>query len=265
MITIYLQGGLGNQMFQIATVYNQAKKYGDIVTLNKESHTPHQGENMSKYRDKIFKFNYDNDAYKTCSNVFTQKEYSYKEIPYEQNQQLHGFFQSELFFLDYKENIISMFREGLSNYTNWDKIGYELDELRNKTGKPIVSIHVRRGDYLKFPHIHIPCSIVYYNKAMELMKNKIGNFHAYFVSDDIEWCREVFDGCGSFSEYPDEVDDMIFMVNCDHNIIANSSFSWWGAYLNNNNEKIVIGPKKWFGNNGPQDQDDIIPKKWIKI
>ena len=69
---------------------------------------------------------------------------------------------------------------------------------------------------------------------------------------------------GEFSTSMDEIYDLILMVNCDHNIIANSSFSWWGAYLNTNLNKIVIGPHKWFGPRGPQDTQDIIPDNWLK-
>jgi hypothetical protein len=95
------------------------------------------------------------------------------------------------------------------------------------------------------------------------MKEKIGDFTPIFISDDKEWCKENFNGI--VSPFDDEIDDLILMMNCDNNIIANSSFSWWGAYLNQNPNKVVIGPKKWFGPYGPQDQDDIIPPNWIKI
>ena len=65
--------------------------------------------------------------------------------------------------------------------------------------------------------------------------------------------------------FNDEIEDLVLMINCEHNIIANSSFSWWGAYLNQNPNKIVVGPKKWFGLQGPKDQQDTIPENWIKI
>lgn len=268
MITTYLQGGLGNQMFQIAVTYAHAKKYNDRPVFNlNNSHTPHQGENISKYKGKLFKLEHMDNIYDLCENVFSQPNYSYCEIPYQPNQQLQGFFQSEKFFLDYKQEIIQIFKEGLIDgyYFKWAEINQDLHKLRKETNKPIVSIHIRRGDYLRFTDIHTPCSVGYYNEAMKIMIEKIGDFHTYFVSDDIEWCRKTFDGHSSFSKYTDEIDDLILMVNCDHNIIANSSFSWWGAYLNDNPNKIVIGPKKWFGPRGSQDQEDIIPSNWIKI
>lgn len=269
MITTYLQGGLGNQMFQIAATYSQAKKNKDRAVFNLEnSHTPLQGKNSSKYQKTIFKeFENLSGVYNICNKTFQQPTHAYCEIPYETNQQLQGFFQSEKFFVNIKEEIINIFRKGISNgYPNqWDEIKKELSDLRNDLNKPIVSIHIRRGDYLKFKGIHDTCSVDYYNQAMEVMRKKIGDFHAYFISDDINWCTNIFGNHGNFSKYTDEVDDLILMINCDHNIIANSSFSWWGAYLNENDDKVVIGPTKWFGPRGPKDQQDIIPEKWIKI
>jgi len=98
------------------------------------------------------------------------------------------------------------------------------------------------------------------------MKEKIGDFKPIFISDDKDWCKETFKDIDCLiSPFNDEIEDLILMINCKHNIIANSSFSWWGAYLNQNHDKIVVGPKKWFGLAGPQDQQDIIPKNWIKI
>jgi len=267
MITSYLQGGLGNQMFQLAVAYSHAKKNGDTAVFNLgNSHTPLQGENVSKYKGKLLQFNHMDGVYNTCDNVFVQPSHSYCEIPYRPNQQLQGFYQSEKFFIDDKNELIEKFRSGLksSDYNDkWVTISNELDTLRKQTNKPIVSIHVRRGDYLKNPDIHPPCSIGYYNDAISTIEEEIGPIHPYFVSDDIEWCRENFEG--TFSNKTDEIDDLMIMVNSDHNIIANSTFSWWGAYLNTNPNNITVGPKRWFGPRGPQDTNDIIPNNWIKI
>jgi hypothetical protein len=269
MITSYLQGGLGNQMFQLAVAYSHAKNHGDEAVFNLGgSHTPHQGENSSKYQDKLLRFKNDPNVYEVCYKAFEQPGHAYCELPYFPNQQLQGFYQSEKFFINHKQELIDLFRLGLASppyYFRWSKISSELESLRKTLDKPIVSIHIRRGDYLKFPGIHDLCPISYYNQAMDIMEERVGDFHAYFVSDDIEWCRDTFEGHGSFSKYSDELDDLTLMVNSDHNIIANSSFSWWGAYLNTNPSKVVIGPTGWFGPRGPQDTQDIIPENWIKI
>jgi hypothetical protein len=267
MITSYLQGGLGNQMFQIAAAYSHAKKNNDTAYFNlSNSHTPLQGENVSKYKDNLLQFNHMDNIYEICNKVFSQPSHSYCEIPYEPNQQLHGYYQSEKFFIDDKDELIEKFRLGLTSpqYINkWDTISKELGEIRKQTNKPIVSIHVRRGDYLKNPDIHPPCPINYYNEAISIIESRIGCVCRYFVSDDIEWCKENFSG--TFSDKTDEIDDLMIMVNSDHNVIANSTFSWWGAYLNTNPKNITVGPNKWFGPRGPQDTGDILPEKWNKV
>jgi len=269
MITSYLQGGLGNQIFQIAVAYAHAKKNLDVAVFDlNNSHTPHQGENISKYKNTIFhEFNHIDNVYEICSNVFSQPNHSYCEIPYTNNQQLQGFYQSERFFLNVKKELINKLISGIkSEKEKYENVTKFISSIEFNYEKPLVSVHIRRGDYLKFPHIHTPCGLDYYKKALSIMKEKIGDFKLIFISDDKDWCKETFkDLESSISPFNDEIEDLILMINCKHNIIANSSFSWWGAYLNQNPNKIVIGPKKWFGPGGPQDQQDTIPKNWIKI
>lgn len=268
MVTTYLQGGLGNQLFQVAAAYNHAKNNNTSSGFDfSNSHSPHQGNNSSKYINTIFKeFNNVKDVYNICNKPFTQPGHSFCNIPFFKNQQLQGYFQSEKFFLENKEEIVNKILKGLMSYEKeWELVTNDINTLKSKHNKPIVSIHIRRGDYLKFLGVHDPCPLSYYNKAMDVMKEIVGDFHPYFISDDISWCIETFNNKGSFSEYENEVCDLMIMVNSDCNIIANSSFSWWGSYLNPSKEKTVIAPKKWFGPAGPQDQQDIIPPNWMKI
>lgn len=267
MITSYLQGGLGNQIFQIVAAYSHAVKNNDTSVFDLNiSHTPHQGQNVSKYKNNIFsKFNHMDNVYDVCNKIFLQPGHSYCDIPYHTNQQLQGFFQSEKFFLNVKTDIINKLINGLKveeekykNVIDFIKELKQRDRIQN-----LVSVHIRRGDYIKFPDIHTICSLDYYKKALYIMKEKIGDFTPIFISDDKQWCSYNFNGI--ISPFDDELEDLILMFNCDHNIIANSSFSWWGAYLNENKNKIVIGPEKWFGPGGPQDQQDTIPENWIKL
>jgi hypothetical protein len=266
MITTYLAGGLGNQIFQIAAAYNLAKKNNDSAVFNlNKSHTPLQGHESKKYKNTIFKeFTHSDNI--VVENIFSQKGHGFEIIPYKKNLQLQGYFQSEKFFEENKKDIIEKFLIGLkSEKEKWSKV---LDwVMHNKMrGQKLVSVHVRRGDYLYFPHIHTPCGLDYYKKALSLIKEKIGEFTPVIISDDKDWCAESFKDINCIiSPWKDEIEDLIVMVNCHSNIIANSSFSWWGSYLNQNPDKIVIGPKKWFGPGGPQDQEDTIPSNWIKI
>jgi len=261
MVTVYLSGGLGNQMFQISTAYSLAMDNKDNAYFNfNESHTPNQGYSASKYKNTIYKEFIHSDNIK-IDNEFTQKGQGYEIIPYTPNLHLIGFFQSEKFFINNKEDIINKLSQGL--YSEKDKVKEVTNFIEKLRPNKIVNIHVRRGDYYKWPNIHTHCTLNYYNKALSFIKNKIGDFTPIFSSDDKYWCEKNFTGL--ISPFNDEIKDMILMSKCDHNIIANSSFSWWGAYLNKNKNKIVIGPEKWFGPEGPQDQEDIIPKNWIKI
>ena len=260
MITAYLQGGLGNQMFQVIAAYNLAKVNGDEAVFNFNfSHTSPQGRPVHKYKKNIFKdFTHKNVIDVTCE--FNQSGHAFEIIPYKKDMILKGYFQSEKFFEQTKEDITNKFISGLKS----EKEMYQkVLDFRNTIPSKIVAIHVRRGDYLIFQHIHTPCTIEYYNKAIELLKEKIGEFTPIFISDDKEWCKNTFNGI--ISPFTDELEDLILMTISDHNIIANSTFSWWGAYLNQNKDKIVIAPQLWFGAAGPQDQQDTIPNNWIKI
>lgn len=138
-----------------------------------------------------------------------------------------------------------------------------------------VSLHVRRGDYVSvqaFSNIHGVCSEEYYVKAIDYIKSRVDNACFFIFSDDIEWVQEqnwvqdlncvfVNGNVGNRS-----FEDMKLMSNCLHNIVANSSFSWWGAWLNDNVNKIVIAPKKWFlTDNYDTENSHLIPNSWVKF
>jgi len=265
MVTVYFAGGLGNQLFQVAAAYNLAKQNNDESIFNLNiSHTPLQGSEIKKYKNNIFKeFNHSDNI--VFDNVFSQSGHGYEKIPYKKNIELQGFFQSEKFFIENKEEFVEKINIGLkSEKDRYDKVIFWLKNIKKENSNlPIVTLHVRRGDYLRFKNVHTLCSLEYYEDSLNLIKQKIGDFTTIIISDDKDWCKENLKGI--ISPFYDEIDDLILMSNSDHNIIANSSFSWWGAYLNKNINKIVIGPKVWFGPGGPQDQDDTIPSTWIKL
>lgn len=140
----------------------------------------------------------------------------------------------------------------------------------------LVSIHVRRGDYLKHPDHHPVLDIVdYYSAAVRKIEDMLQGKYIYLLifSDDIEWCAKWFSqyiaaGRAEIIEHQSPQDDMCLMSLCDHNIIANSSFSWWGSYLNENKNKIVIAPSKdkWFGKAyAHMSVDDLYLPEWVLI
>ena len=248
MITCSLRGGLGNQMFQIAATTSLALDNNDESCFNFENcHTPLQGNPSISYKENIFKKICNNNNFK-INYSYTEKNFSFSEIPYVSNMNLIGYFQSEKFFIKNKNHILNLF-----------ELPYE--DVK-KPSENITSVHIRRGDYLNLKNYHSLCDIDFYKKSIQLIGE--GNF--IFFSDDMNWVKENFIGDNFFySQYDNEILDLSLMSICDNNIISNSSFSWWGAYLNKNKNKKVIAPNQWFGPNGPKDTQDIIPENWIKL
>jgi len=257
MITSRLMGGLGNQMFQIAAAHALALRNGDTSTFDLSScFTPNQGNSAPAYEDNVL--SRINKSTMIPKNRYIEPKFGYSEIPYSENMIIDGYFQSERYFKDYEKEIINLFKIDLKDIF---KISYHFDAW-GVTSKPTTSIHIRRGDYLKNQGYYKMLDVDYYKKAMEL----IGDSNFIFVSDDIEWVKENFVGEDFiYSPFKGEVLDLTLMTMCDNNIISNSSFSWWGAYLNPTVDKKVVAPKEWFGAHGHKDTDDTIPNNWIKI
>ena len=134
-----------------------------------------------------------------------------------------------------------------------------------------MAIHVRRGDYIndkKTSLVHNVCDLNYYERAIDVIKAQVNNPTFFVFSDDIEWAGEnlpVNPNARYVSNLEGEdYEELILMSMCEHNIIANSTFSWWGAWLNQNPNKIVIAPKQWLVNKTSAELD-ILPKDWLKI
>jgi hypothetical protein len=179
---------------------------------------------------------------------------------------IEGYFQSEEYFLDYEDEIRKEFTfrhpPSPENQKTINTI-----QITNSIG-----IHIRRGDYLKGNNInyHGVCSLEYYQQAIAYMRSKINNPQFFFFSDDIQWVKENLKTWNNNDIYIDwniwdqSREDMRLMSLCKHNIIANSSFSRRGAWLNNNKEKIVVAPSKWFANK-ELDSSNIIPSNRIRF
>lgn len=248
MIGTLLQGGLGNQMFQIAATVALAKRNNDEACFNFDyCTTPLQGNPSNKYKDVLFsKICNRNDV--KFSSFYNEPKFSYTEIPYQENLLLKGYFQSYKYFLDFEKEIQDLFTLPTNIFEN--------------TIPNLTSVHVRRGDYIRLQNYHGVCPKEYYQKAMELM----GDVNFIFVSDDMNWVKQNFKGDNIFySDSTEELLDLTLMSICTNNIISNSSFSWWGAFLNKNPNKKIIAPSQWFGPEGPKDTQDICPTEWITI
>ena len=250
-------GGLGNQMFQIAAAFALAIRNNTTYGFNfDECYTPLQGNPSPYYSETIFKkVNKINGT--KFDTFYKEKSHSFSPIPFSENLLLDGYFQSEKYFKDVCKLVINLFEISKDNVEI-------VKSVLNLSDKRLTSVHIRRGDYLKFPNVHPTCDLEYYKKAMSLITDSI----FVVISDDMKWVKENLIGDNIiYSPFKDELLDLTLMTICDNNIIANSSFSWWGAYLNNNKSGFnkIIAPKNWFGPNGPQDIHDIVPTNWIKI
>ncbi len=178
---------------------------------------------------------------------------------------LSGYWQSESYFKSF-ENIIRRdftFTEPL--------VGINADLAFKMAQENSVSLHVRRGDYVsdtKTSHIMNVCSLDYYHKSIEYITERIEQPKFYIFSDDMTWVKNNLPmnfPCTyiDHNQGTESYRDMQLMSLCKHNIIANSSFSWWGAWLNSNSNKLVVAPKSWFCN-GNNDAD-LIPVEWVGL
>ena len=176
---------------------------------------------------------------------------------------MDGYWQSEKYFKNIKDEIIKSFTP---IHDISEKAKQYIKEIENSNS---VSLHVRRGDYVdntmfKGSGLTIT-EMPYYKDAIEFINSKVENPKFFIFSDDIAWCKENFEFLEDKTFIDDTksaIDDMVLMSRCEHNIIANSTFSWWGAWLNRNKNKIVIAPKVWYKTNH---ELHLAPKEWIKL
>lgn len=286
-------GGLGNQMFDYAFMLRLSKEhpamlfhpYGD--KSKRYGHAGFQLEGVFHLRPEDLQLHWRTELfgfYWHVVRLFPKKTrplllrmVGVHEVKVSENfvfypevlQSIHknelfmGTWQSQRYFEDAKDEVRKAFtfkKELLNDPTRQlcDAI-----EVCNA-----VSLHVRRDDYLSTTYAQGfggICTKSYYQNAIAYMKSNTYNPKLFVFSDDIDWCRENLDiGDATFVDcnHGDESwQDMYLMSRCKHNIIANSTFSWWGAWLNSNPEKIVVAPDKWW--NGLK--DDVVPDEWIRI
>jgi len=289
MLIVNILGGIGNQMFQYAFGYAISKKNDEVLKLDINSFETYDLRDYelglfninavlaSNEEVKKLKYKNENIFEKVLRKVRRKKmavsENNYKEHHFhfdqdvfnaEGNIYFDGYWQSEKYFNDYREELLEQFtlKNGIHSQTRIFKQKIENAES--------ISLHIRRADYVTNAHtnsVHGTCDLVYYRKAVSFLKSKVSNPHFFIFSDDLAWAKENLDFIDNitFVELEKDVPDheeMYLMSQCRHNIIANSSFSWWGAWLNQNPDKIVIAPKQWF-NDLAINTSDLIPESWI--
>ncbi len=174
----------------------------------------------------------------------------------------YGGWHSEKYFCSNREQVLETFKLKVEDAVN---LNY-LEEIKNTES---VAIHVRRGDYMKGVHFEMfgsVCTKEYFEEAINKLNKEVENPHFFVFSNDLKWVQENFkmDKCTlvDCNKAKDSWKDMYLISNCKHNINSNSTFSWWGAWFNKNENKIVIVPKYFINN---LDTKDFYPEKWIKI
>jgi len=275
MVIIKLWGGLGNQLFQYALYLSYREKninckLDKSVYQTTQSHNGYELERIfnidpqyasaveklavkpiSKLRYKFFNYPYD------------EKKWGYgyynNRIPHLKFGYLKGYWQTEKYFKQVENKI----REAFQFPALTDEANKAILKKIKETNA--VSLHIRRGDYLLNDR-DWSIDIAYYKNAVVYINQKVQDPFFYIFSDDIEWARENIKEPNiefiDWNKKENSYRDMQLMSNCLHNIIANSSFSWWGAWLNPNQTKIVIAPDNWAGMEGTR---NVVPKEWIQL
>ena len=291
MFAVKLWGGLGNQMFQYAFALHLAKSRNDFPYF----FTDGVDQNLADFA--INNFNLDlaklpvatqkSLGYTFNSNlhyrlirkllqifpflnrkILVEKGLEYKPSFSEMSVLFDGYWQS----YKYIASIEDQLRE---KFVFKDQKLNELDNYEDIVSSNSVSLHIRKGDYLKGKNVNIfeACPLAYYIKAVNLIKAKI-ELPVFFVfSNDLNWAKEnlKFEDNVELrfvdnSKYKDPtIADIFLMSKCKHNIIANSTFSWWGAWLNSFANKIIIAPAKWYVGILNKVTVDLIPPNWIRL
>ena len=246
--------GLGNQLFQVAAVLSYAKDHNFEAIFPCYTNKEHYGN----YTDNILRnLNIDNlflGEYVGVSNP----DPIYKPLPLTDKSIViyNSYLQSEKYFLHNRQLILDTLCPSQEDKQ------YLLDKYPNVSDS--ISCHVRRGDYIQLQDKYNTLSDSnYYNDAL----NILGDGDVIVFSDDVDWCKENFKIEGREVSFSSEEDylELYLMSMCRHNIIANSTFSWWGAWLNQNENRKVIAPSQWFSPSQDRNDVDLIPQDWIVI
>ena len=256
-ITGRLMGGMGNLLFIVATCYALSKKYKSTLKFYTKLWNDNKRKNIIKYN--MFKnFHLDLNTSRNYNITYRENNFFYDDIHIDSyiDNCIHGYFQSYKYFESCKTEFVKMLHNPYSQI-----VESTIHQFKNNMLTP-VSIHVRRTDYLSLSHIHLNLSSEYYSNAISHFSTENSIFIIF--SDDVTFIQNepLFQNLPHkvIVDNPDDEYCFWLMSACTHNIIANSSYSWWASYVNSNPDKLVISPNRWFGPCGPQHKiRDIIP------
>jgi hypothetical protein len=254
-VYVTLVGGLGNQLFQIATGFEYAKKHNKNLLLDDSKWTishASPGKRPETYKKTLFKNFRFSSQHNTTPTAIYEKRFNYDELPDEKGDVvLHGYFQSEKYFSEYAEEFKSML-----------DFGQTADFNIQNFGSMNVAAHIRRSDYLMHRNVHYVCDTEYFNKAF-----------SFFVSDTIDVYSDSMSYVVEEFQFPyrknlrfvtgcDDVKTLYMLSQYDNLIASNSSFSWWASFLGKKKTKIIV-PDIWFKNF--EKHDDIYRTEFTRI
>jgi hypothetical protein len=285
MIITEINGGLGNQLFQYAAGLSLAEKHQTQFKINVDFKQADTSRTLGLSHFNIFLESATPEEikhYSPTSILFKkilsylplalQKFYKERQFSYQPdfeklgpNVYLKGYWQSERYFSTIATQVKDIFTLQPHFYSNILPLIEEIKQTES------VSIHVRKGDYLLHPYSDYYATLesAYYNNALAALQDNLPQLKLYVFTDDPKWVKEnlalpipytLISGVQTRSMY----EDFQAMLSCKYHIIANSSFSWWTAWLSAREGKKVVAPKEWF-KNGPSDTADLIPKSWLIV
>ncbi len=290
MIIVRLIGGLGNQMFQYAAARALAARHKTDVKVDVSYLEEDPGDKHIKRDFELHIFTTEiKMADKNELASFTRKSQNRIEriLPkflFEKNMPFHATEHGSLYNEEFKKFPANTFLEGFWQSEKYIR-GYEdllrkeftfkpaftkiAEEWRKKIHEYSISLHVRRGDYVNNPQtntFHGVCSLDYYDRAVNYISKSSSRSEVFIFSDDISWCKQnfKFEVPVHYVDLDNAPAELYLMSQCNHNFLANSSFSWWGAWLNNHKNKIVVAPDKWF-QSADIKTDDIYCKGWVRM
>ena len=292
MVVVNLTGGLGNQLFQYALGRYLATKQNAELVIDDSFYTD--------VPTGVTPRHYELDKFATQLRIVTDSErrylkrYTNRHLRYLQKYialpgrykyvrepldmlmlevrdisgdvLLDGYWQSEQYFAGIEDTI----RHDL--IPKFDLSDQDKDVMASMQNTTSVSLHVRRGDYVSNAHTnawHGICGLDYYRDAMNVIESRVDSPHYFVFSDDMAWVKANLriDQPVTYVSHNDEttaVNDLMLTASCQHHIIANSSFSWWGAWLNPSEDKLVVRPKVWL-KQLPHMNDSVCPQSWVAV
>ena len=281
MITCHLRGGLGNQLFQIfTTIAYSMQRLQPFFFLN--NYQLGNGENGSTIRYTYWdtflnnlKIFLKNDIQIGTMLTVGETSFNYEKLPehnLKKDIMLYGYFQSYLYFYEYKDTIFKLIKLDSKKRSIKQTVNYDF--------KNTISLHFRLGDYKRYPDVHPILPVSYYSNALQYLLYETNNLTSithvlYFCEDgDLNEVTEMINELKQL--YPEVVferadpllfdwEQLLLMSLCKYNVIANSTFSWWGAYFNENIGKNICYPAVWFGPKAAHNTTDLFPKDWTKI